>query len=249
MKKNILITIISIFFLLTIMANFVNAELYLWNNVIIDYDNNITRYHAYYQFEDTSERKIGRNKDIDVSFTYVVEALPYNVSGGQVDWCNFTINAFHNEYNEEGYLLNTSTETQNVYFGTGGLSTDTITISVRDADDIIADMDCHYTNSSTLYQEHALIGKFDTFLPSFECKGCGDYTLEELSGEIERSDEITENEITIYSVFNIIVGLNYQLWTILSWIVKIFFLVFAVGLIFSSVYFLYKFFEDILRRI
>lgn len=250
MMKKIMILMTGIL-LLASMVNLASAEVYMWNSVIINQDDDIVRYHAYYQFEDTSERSIGRNKDIPVTFTYVVEALPYNLTGygGEVDWCNFTINSFHNIYDNEGFLINTSIENQNVYFGTGGLSTDSITVNVRDADDIIADMDCHYTNSSTLYVEHALIGRFDTYIPSFQCKGCEDYTLEELSGEIERSDEITENELGIYRVAQSIIDLNYKLWTIVSWIVKLLLLFVAIWLIFASIYWLYKYFEDVARAI
>ena len=251
MMKKIMMLMLASIFLVTLMPINVSAEVYMWNSVIINQNDDIVRYHAYYQFEDTSERSIGRNKDIPVTFTYVVEAIPYNLSGygGEVDWCNLTINSFHNIYDKEGFLINTSTETQNVYFGTGNLSTDSITINVRDADDIIADMDCHYTNSSTLYVEHALIGRFDTFIPSFQCTGCEKYTLEELSDEIERSKEITENELRIYEITQVLMELNYKLWTIISWIVKLFFLLVALWLVFASIYWLYKYFDEIARAI
>jgi len=249
MKIKLLTLMILAISLFVIILNFVSAEIYMWNSIIIDETDSITRYHAYYQMEDTSEGFRWRTKDIPVTFNYVVEALPYSLIGGSIDWCNFTIIAFHNIYDKEGFQLNTSLETQNVYFGTGNLSTGEITINVKDADDITADMDCHYTNSTTLYQDHALIGRFDTIVPSFECKGCDDFTLEELSDEIERNEQTTQNELTIYNRIQTLVDMNFTLWLYASWLVKLFFLIFSVSLIFSSVYFLYKFFEDIARQI
>jgi len=245
MKK--IIMMMFAFFLLASM-NFVSAEIYLWNDVLINQDENLTIYHAFYKADDTSDGFRWRNKKIPIEFFYNIQTLPFSVAGGSVDWCNFSINHYANEYDSEGNYVNTTFNHQSIYFSNGTYS-GVVSIDVRDADEVTADVKCHYTNQSTLYQEHALIGRFDTIIPSYECRGCTEFTLEELSDEIGRADEITESELKIYDVVGTIVSLNYRLWLIASWIIKLFLLVFAVGLLFGGVYYLYKFLEDIAHRI
>jgi hypothetical protein len=94
-----------------------------------------------------------------------------------------------------------------------------------------------------------LVGQFDVFLPSYECKGCEEYTLEELSNQIEKNEEITLNELTIYENIQKAVDWNFTIWLIISWIIKIGFIIIAVGLIFVSVYYFYQFLQDIARNV
>lgn len=246
MKKIIMMMMIAVFLLASM--NFVQSEIFLWNDVNINQDENLTIYHAFYKVDDTSEGFRWRNRDIPIEFFYNIQSLPFSLAGGSVDWCNFSITHYANEYDSEGNYVDTTINRQSIYFDSG-VYDGIISIDVRDADEVTADVKCHYTNQSTLYQEHALIGRFDITIPSYECRGCSEYTLEELSNEVERTDEITGNELRIYNIMGIIVNLNYRLWLIVSWIIKIFLLVFAIGLLFGGVYYLYKFLEDIAKRI
>jgi hypothetical protein len=253
MKNKLLMFVMSAILLLTIMSNFVSAEVYLWNNVIVDTNSSLVKYHAFYWFDDTSAKGVGTNKDVPVTLWYVVEALPYmNLSAGEVDWCNFSITHFENIYGTlvaTGQLLNTTTDTQSYYFANSSLSDGKITINMKSRDNMIADMTCHYTDSSSLYQDNALIGRFATFMPSFECAGCTQYTLEEQSNAIEKSDEITANELSIYDKIQTFIGWNYQVWLIMSWVIKIAFIFLAVLLIFGIVYYFYIFLVNLAKEI
>lgn len=235
------------FFLLTSMS-FVSAEVYLWNDVVVNSVDNTTIYHSFYKADDTSEGFRWRNKEIPIEFFYNIQPLPFSFTYGVVDWCNFTIIHYANDYDDEGNYLNTTIETQNLFF-TNGSASGSLFVNLKDADEVSGDVVCHYTDGLSLYQEHVLVGRFDTIIPSYECRGCTEFSLEELSDEIERTSEITENELRIYEITGTIVDLNYRLWLIVSWIIKIFLLVFAIGLLFGAVYYIYKFLEDIARRI
>jgi hypothetical protein len=239
-------------FLAIFLLNFASAEVMLWNNVIIDRTENLTTYHAYYTFDDTSLRGFGLQKDIPITIQYNVESLPYSLTGGQVDWCNLTIKQYKNVYGTAfalgqgvtAELLNTTFEEQSVYFDSGAYD-DYIQLNMKAKDSAIIDMKCHYTDADYLYEDNALIGRFTTYLSSYECEGCSQYTLEELSNEVEFADERTANELAIYDKMQTAVIWNYQIWLIISWTVKIGLVLVAVGLIFAGVYYFYKFFKQI----
>lgn len=251
---------ISIFFLLTIMTNFVNAEMTYWNDVIVDYSDQTVSHHGFYIYDDTSEKGIGRNKPIDVILQYVVEGLPYNISNSsQVDWCNFTITQYANEYGTEfiafqgfvgGEYLNTTTTIDSYYFqNTTNVSSGYLDYEMKDKDELILDMKCHYTEADDVFIESLLIGRVTTFFGAFECNECEEYSLEELSNEVERNEQIIEEQTGVYEKVQSVVDMNYQLWVIASWLVKISFLLIAIGLAFAGVYYLYKFFKDIEQQI
>lgn len=246
MKNKIMISILAIFILLSIQ--FTSAEIFLWQDTAVINDTQIVRYHAFYQFEDTSASNVGRNKPIDITLSYDVEALPYPfLTFGVVDYCNFTVQHYINEFDEQGFIINTSYEVQNIFFGTNVSQSGEITTSLVDKDTLIADMDCHYTDVNSLYEDSVLVGRYTTFMPSFECKGCGEKSLEELSKEIETNEAILSKELTFYRNIQNLISMNFQLWIIISWFIKISLLFVALGLLIGGVYILYKMFEEFLK--
>ncbi len=249
MKYKIITIIMSMVFLMAIMP-MVSAEVYLWQDVILNKAQNTTTHHIYYQLDDTSEGFKWRNREVPIEITFFTQDLPFNLSAGhgQVTSCNFSFTSFHNIYDDEGNFLSDSTESGSFFFDSG-INEGSQTFLLRDDDDITADFKCVYTDNNFLYEDNALIGRISSFLPSFECRGCTEFTLEELSNEIERAEEITTQELSIFRIIQDLINRNFQLWLIASWIVKIFFIVFAVALIFSSAYYMWKFFEDIAQRI
>ncbi len=247
MKYKIITTIMSMILLMAIMP-MVSAEIYLWQDVLVDKKLNTTTHVLYYQLDDTSEGFKWRNKQVPIEITFLTQDLPFSVPNGTVTACNFSFTSFHNEYDDEGNFLGDSLESGSQFF-TSGVNEGSQTFLLKDDDDISAKFTCFYTAGSVLYQDNALIGRLSSFLPSFECRGCTEFTLEELSNEIERAEEITDNELGIYRIVQDVVNKNYQLWLVASWIVKLFLVIFAVGLIFASFYYMWKFFEDIADRI
>ena len=247
--RNKILTLMLGMILIFAIIPFTSAELTLWNSVIKNTDKSVVKYHAFYTFEDTSATGVGKNKDIPITLYYVIEPLPYALTGGSVDWCNVSTSHFKNIYDKEGFIENTTTETQSLYFLGGGLSTGELILNMRSKDSLIADVTCHYTDVNYLYEDNVLVGRFTTYMPSFECNGCTKYTLEELSQQIEQQESITENELAIYNKIQTFLGWNFQIWLILSWIIKIAFVLIAVSLMFIGVYYFYIFLRDIGRQI
>lgn len=258
MMKNLLV--IGIFLLM--ISPLITSEMYLWNSVIVDKSDSVVKHHVFYWFDDTSARGIGKQKDIPITLYYNVEPLPYNLTSegywGEVDWCNLTIKSYHNIYGTNfvafqgfsgGDLLNTTTEFQTYYFSGTNLSSGTIILNMRDKDSFVADMTCHYTDVRSLYIENILFGTLTTYLPSFECEGCSLYSLEEQSNRVEYQDEITANELAIYNKVQSVIGWNFQIWLILSYLIKIGFIVVGIVLIFSAGYYFYTLLQKIGREL
>lgn len=248
MRKNILMVLFGMIFLLMAVLNSVSSEIYLFNDVSVSNITNTTDFHAFYKLIDTSDGFRWRNKGVLVEFDYLTQALPFVLVSGSVDWCNLTFVHYANDYDNDGNYIGTNTSIVNYYF-TNGSNSGTEKFNLKDADEVSADMICHYTNQSEIYIDNILAGSLTTYIPSYECKGCTEFTLEELSNEIERSDEITESELKIYDISETIISFNYRLWLYGSWIIRLFLLIGAIGLIFSAVYYIYKFLVDIKNRI
>lgn len=256
MKMNIILFMLGMFLLINIIS--INAEVTFWSDTLIHPDTQIVRYHGFYQFDDTSVKNIGRHKAIPITIQYLVEPLPFNLTYGNVDYCNFTITNFHNIYGtnfvafegfSSGDLLNTTINVTNIYFGTGSLSTGYITIDMYDKDSITLDMDCHYTDVRSLYQENVLVGSFSTFFPQFACDECSQYTVEQLSNEIASNDNITASSLQVYDKIQYVVAFNWQIWLVISWFIKIALIIVAIALVFSGIYYIYKYFEEMGRSI
>jgi hypothetical protein len=227
----------------------VSAEMSFWTDTLISNSSQTINYHGFYKFEDTSVDGIGRHIPIEIYLSYQVQALPFP-SG--VDYCNFTILHLKNRYDSLGNFQNISRETQNYFFTTGALNYSTIIIEAYDRDSIIYDMVCHYEGldnfTNYAYREmNTPIGSVTTFFPSYYCKECSDYTLEELSQETIKNEAMIEDEINIYDNIQKIVVQNYKLWLITNWISKFGLLFASIILIFAGVYYIYEFIKDLAK--
>jgi len=241
MKKQMMMMMLA--FALLVNISFINGELYFYDSVSKDTVSSTVRYTASYVFQDTSESGVGRNKDISILLYSEVEALPFNFSGVYpviVDYCNYTITHDINLYDGNGDFLNTTSETTQLNFQNQPLNVTKLTFKLKSRDSLRAKMECHYTDSNYLYVENILVGEFFTYFPSFECNGCEKYTLEELSHLVETQDELVQNEFSVYERIQQVLGWNYQIWLIASWIIKIAYIFLSVFLLFSGVYYFYK---------
>lgn len=263
MKNKIFTLALVSVFLVTLFSASVSAEMWYWNTININYDDQTTTQYGYYQFDDTSGQGVGRNKPIEVIIWYEVEGLPYDLSSsnysGYVDWCNLTITHLKNEYGTnfvawEGFVggeyINTTEDVDSIYFeNTTTFSNGQFFYDMKDKDGLTIAMECHYTDINSLYVENILFGRFTTYFGAYECDNCEEYSLEELSNSVERNDEIIAEQTEVYNKIQYVVDMNFNLWLIASWFVKIGFLILAVSLVFAGVYYLYVFFKDIEERI
>jgi hypothetical protein len=251
--------LISFLVIASIIIPITSAEVSLWTDIYINHDTQTVSQYGYYQFDDTSARGVGRDKAIEMILWYEVEGLPYDLSignySGYVDWCNLTIRHDINEYGgtfysvlglEGGNYINTTTETDNYYFeNTTTIEFDQLYYFLKDKDSLTVDMKCHYTDPSSVFVESILFGRVNVILGAYECNDCEEYSFEQLSNEIDRSEQIISDQNEVYDKIQSVVAINFNIWLIVSWIIKIGLLFTAVTLVFGGIYWLYLLFKSI----
>lgn len=258
MKNKMLTLMLGMIFLLTIMASPVSAEMSFWTEISLNYDEQTASQTGYYQYDDTSARGIGRNKPIDLMLWAEHNNLPFDLSGGgyagYVDWCNLTVTHSENEYGTtflsflgitSGEYLGTTKTIDNYYYANVSAGYEQLFYDMRDKDSINYIFTCHYTDASSVFVESILFGKIDAYFGAYECDDCDLYSLEELSNQVERNEAIAEEQTEIYDKIQSIIDMNFKVWLIISWIIKIAFIFTAIGLIFSGIYWLYLLFKNI----
>jgi len=239
------------------LASPVNAELNLWSNQLMNSNSDAShpstvQDHIFYQFDDTSIEGTGKNKPIPIEIYYTIMPLPYSLGayGGNVDSCELILRHFKNIYDSNGDRINTSIEYTNLNFSTNASAdSGTISLDMRSDDTLSGDIYCHYTNSSTLYADNILVGRFTTFVPSFECAGCSDKSLEILTNELDTLDNRLSDQSAVYSILQGIINFNFSVWLILKWLISFSFLLVAIGLLFYSMYFIYSMIKNLEREI
>jgi hypothetical protein len=241
--------LIGIVFFIWAFLPIVQAEMAMTYLTSVDVNRSVVESILYLTFDDTSSSGIGANKLIPVNVHYQVQPLPYSLYSGQVDWCNISYHAIINEYNDAGELTGTIEQSTSYYFNSNPYSTGREAFIMANRDMIIAIATCHYTNSSELFIDNILFGSTFVLAPSYECKGCEDSTLEGLSNEIEELEVSVQKEETIHATILNIVSLNFQVWAVLVWIVKILLIMVSLGLIFYSAYWIYKFLRDLAIKV
>lgn len=256
--------------ILVLLCGFAQAEVSLWSNQLMNGLSNGTSFnenynstvqdHIFYQFDDTSAQvetrnylntgiqvpniiPVGRNKPISLQLDYSIMPLPFSMGayGGEVDWCSLIVRHFKNVYDDDGNRINTTIEYTNINFTTSAFSqVGSITLDMRSDDTVSGDIYCHYTDVNALYGDNILVGRWTTYLPTFECKGCSDYSLETLTNELDTLDERLTDQNQIYSSIQSFATYDFQVWLIAKWIISIAFFFVAVYFVFYSIYFVYK---------
>lgn len=259
MKNKLFLSVIAGLFLILFMQS-ASAEVWVWTNTIFP-NETMVRYHAYYQIEDTSFTNILIQKPVRVQLIGNVQDLPYNISqyypqypNAYVDWCNYTITWQKNEYDStlgltDWKIINTSLITTSTLFQNTNATFQIDTYTLRARDGLIADMDCHYTNPDTLFIDNNYFGFISAIIPAFECKGCGDYTFEEVTNLNEQIEANNFQEKGFADKIQQVIEKNFQVWIILFWFIKIALVGVAVILIFLPMYYFYMLIKSIQENI
>lgn len=260
--KNQLTFALAVLFLVALFSLSVNAEMTLWSNVIIDEDSSTVAHHSYYQYYDDIEelsragqlfvdlkRSLYAGRTNDVILWAIIENMSYDTGNYTVNYCEYNVTHIKTDYDNDGNLINTtSIDYGFVYSGTP-TNTTYLFFQMKNRDSLITDLRCYYNDSDYLYDESILFARGGIYLPANKCNDCEEYTLEELSNAIERTDEIIADETGIYNTIQTLIGFIFQLWLAVFWLIKLVLLLTGVTLIFAGVYYLFLFLRDIERSI
>lgn len=255
--------IYAIIFLAVLLSASASAEMVLWSSVSIDTNTNSVNHHSYYQYYDDIEelsrggqllvdlkRSLYAGRTNDVLAWAIIEPMPYVTANYTIDYCVFNATHTKTDYDNSGNLIGVNETTYGyIYSSTGITNTTEILFKMKNRDSLIVDTRCFYNTSGYLYDESILFGRNGVYVPANKCNDCEEFSLEELSNEIERTEQKTAKEIAIYNNVQSLVTFNFSVWLYASWIVKIGLLLLAISLIFLSIYSLYQFVKDIERRI
>jgi hypothetical protein len=252
----------AILFLAVLLSTNVFGEMTLWSSVSIDTNANSVNHHSYYQYYDDIEelsrggqlivdlkRSLYAGRTNDVIVRAIIEPMPYNLTNYTIDYCEFNATHTMTDYDNDGNLIGVNETTYGYTYSSTPANTTEILFKMKNRDSLVVDTRCYYNNSNYLYDENILFARNGIYLPANKCNDCEEFSLEELSNEIERTEQKTEKEIAIYNNVQSIISFNFSIWLFVSWIIKIGLLLLGISLIFMAIYYLYQFVKDIEARI
>lgn len=262
MRKQLMLMLIM-FSLVTLFSISVSGEMTLWSNVIIDDNTDSVSQHSYYQYYDDIEalttldsalldlkRSLLSGRTNDVYLWAIIEKMPYNTTNYTINYCEYNITHTQTDYDSNGNLIQINESTYGfVYSSLPSANTTYLFFRLKNRDSLVSDIRCYYNDSNYLYDENILFGRGGIYLPANKCGDCEEYTLEELSNEIDRTDEIIEQETSIYNIIQSVIDFNFTLWLIAYWLAIILFVMAGVTLIFGAMYYVYRLIKDIEENI
>jgi hypothetical protein len=195
------------------------------------------------------KRSLYSGRTNDVVLWAIIEGMPYNTSNYTIDYCEYNVTHIKTDYDDSGNLVNTSKENFNYLYSSSPTNTTYLFVQMKNRDQLITDLRCYYNESGFLYDENILFARGGIYLSANKCNDCTEFTLEELSNEIGRTDEIIKEETSIYVIIQKVIDFNFQLWLIASWMIKLLFFLVGIFLVFYGVYSLYVFLRDIERSV
>jgi len=264
--KNKLLFIGLAFIFLILLCNLGKSEMTSWSSVSVHEETNSVTHHSYYQYyDDIEELSRGGQLFIDIKRTLlsgrtnnvivwaIIEPMPYVAPNFTITHCDFNITWTKTDYDSDGNLISSNETKLGYTYSSGGTNTTELYFKLKNRDSLVTDVECYYntTDPDLLYgyPDDILFGRSGIYLPANKCNDCQEYTLEELSNEIERTDEIIQEETAIYEVIQKIIEYDFKLWLIASWLVKLLLVVGGIFLVFYGIYYLYLFLKDIHDKI
>jgi hypothetical protein len=177
--------------------------------------------------------------------------MPFVLANYTIDYCEFNVSRTITNYDNDGNLISVNETTYGYTYAGGGFNKTYLYFELKNRDSLVTDVQCYYntTDPSLLHSENILFGRSGIYIPANKCNDCEEFSLEELSNEIGRTDEIIQEETEIYEIIQKIIDYNYRIWLIVSWLIKLLLVIAGIFLIFSALFYLYHFLKDIHDKI
>jgi len=242
MKKNIITLIVGIFLLVS-MISFTNAQIQFWQknwqgDGVGEVPYNVTRNHAYIQYNKDIDDNIKGNNPLNVIVKYDAYVETWNELNPEypVDWCNFTITYFPTIQNNSVQLFNkliTDDYRNADYF-----------VVLYDGDNFIADMDCHFSGGNNSLRVPA---SFQISTPTWECKACQYYEWRITEQKIEKTETIGDYVVDVSEKIKNLINLNYEIWLALFWVILIIIAVHSTALLFIGLIWMFGLLKNLAK--
>lgn len=243
--KNKLFILLSAMILFNLI--YINADLIGSQSIVLNSATRIVDIHSLIKLDDTFASN-NSYSSFPVFVNYYINSLPDIYTDGveyyEYDYCNFTYTRTHTRNDIFGIAGN-DTETYN--YDAGNTPYDNfdspLEIWMYGQDILTLDLSCH-SNSSTILYRGDLAGDMAMVFGSYTCNealsSCSSYNYQQII-----NNSVSYDTTPIYDKIQTVVTLNYQIWLILSWLLKIGFYLIGIGFIFYGIYYLYKFVKNI----
>jgi hypothetical protein len=245
MKKLNLIWIIG----MILLVGTAFAEVQSRSNSYLDEEDNTWTQHTLFEYPDDDIASISH---LIVKVRISCEDLEaFNTANENNQIYNVSLKTIYTEY----YSSNSSYETIEANYGCtdGSSSCDTTNTPAtldfeykfKEGEDLQLMLVTYFneSNATTGGAVYDSICRYDMSFDSRNCEDCGDVTFEEVTTQLENQQVTFDTKSSIISMFNSLVGYNFMIWAIISYIVKIGGLIFAIVGMIYTIFWLYLFFK------
>jgi hypothetical protein len=248
MQKRYLLLVLIVFSILTFFIQNVNASQY-YQYVYPQNDSHTTTIYGWinYPYED----RIVREQITDGYFYQF--AIMYSMypklwndqSPNLIQYCqiNITTQQYYSTLNgdsptqiiQEYYQRVSDTDLNNQEFY----------ISLSRGDTAYFKLDCYFTNSSM--QSLNIPANLQVRTPTYECQQCKKYEWSKIQPTLYKADTLLQANTNNIEYIKKIIFINFEFLVIAYWFILILAVIFAVGLIFLAVYWVYIWLSKVTR--
>lgn len=234
MKKQI----IYIFALLLLLQS-VSAVQYFQTRELSLLDNRTTNIHAsmsYSTIDGTQENiKSGNPLEMYVLYNTYIDTWNTANPNNKVSYCELLIKQGSHLSNDSVILydVNYSDDNKNTQFF----------VNLQRGDSMTADFNCHFSGTRTL----EVPVDFTLVTPTWECKSCQEYEWSKTALTIRKAESINSFIDVDVEFIKKFISLNFEFWIIIFWFMLIALFLSSIGLIFSILFWAYRFIDNKLK--
>lgn len=185
---------------------------------------------------------VSGNNPYEVYLLYNIYPKQFNIANPlqKVDNCNWVIYYWAKSSSNAVVVLNETYTEQ-----TGDVSNAKYFMRLYDGDSLMADQICKFEDNT--FDELSLPAEMQIVTASWECKACQYYEWSVQNKNIVKAKSIGENIVEISGYIKKFFKLNFEIWLSLFWIFLILMIFVALGFLFLSVYWIYKYLSGVIR--
>lgn len=253
MKKILILLILMIS-----LCSIANAEIHVYGNAILDSDDKTWTQHSYITFEESETILFLHSSKVIVTIgcedlaTFNIANPEHTIINASLNWLEMDYQTVNGSYIREPVFIEGELSPSEPYppnwfvaliwelfglpeqpqyyvekkfnIGEGeSLTLDLVTL-FNETNGTVEDSYCRYSVS----------------VESVNCDSCGDLQYEEVIQAVDHREEIFGAVISpTYTFLNEFVNLNFMVWAILSWLIKIFVMIGSMVFMFYCIFWLY----------